>query len=498
VSQVPNVGDKQRLVGPGSGGGGGPSPAVTAPPEVREASELGVSLLYALGDHTHQSPTIYWPQTGAPNSNVVSNRDGWITVTTATTGATNFCTYDTLSTSTGLAGDWGTIAGGYENAAAEAFAFIGGGLNNESFNTADVICGGGSNVINLTGELDEGYNAILGGLNNVMDGAYCCAILGGRDNVITAGKTPRFSSILSGQENLIDAIDCDARGAASYAYMDGQSAFASGGVIPSPGFFQYSKVVISNQLVTSDPTEWSNLIQHSGITNLDLLDDHAYTCVIEFVSAIVGTTDQRSWVIMASVRKDAGVITVVGYTTMAEIGTAATSTFVVEVTNLVGLLVVRFRTGTVSVLTVNLCATLRMTEAISVAPLGRHHVHHPSPRHDVQGAAGSLRLHEPLPGRCLHDAHRAVHPGGRARPTGCPPARHPQGGLPQERWDLPHRRGRKRSEPIPGGRASRADVLVGHASDSRDQRRGELQVRLVLARADLRDRCRSAGPPSTV
>lgn len=379
MSQVPNVGDKQRLVGPGGGTpGGGPDPATTAPPEVREASELGTSLLYALENHTHQSPTIYWPQTGAPNSNVVSNRDGWITVTTATTGATNFCTYDPSSTSTGLAGDWGTISGGYENAAAEAFSFIGGGLNNESFNTADVICGGGSNVINPTGELDEGYNFIGGGLGNAMDGAYCCSILGGTDNVITAGNTPRFSSILSGQENVISAIDCDARGAAAFAYMDGQSSFASGGVVPKTGYFQYSKVVISAQAATSNPAEWFSLVQYAGSTNLDLLDDHAYTCVIEFVAAIVGTTDQRSWSIMASVRKDAGVVSVIGYTTMAEIGTPATSTFVVEVTSLVGILVVRFRTGTTSTITVNLCATLRMTEAISAA-LGKTSC--PPPKH---------------------------------------------------------------------------------------------------------------------
>lgn len=409
MSQVPNVGDKQRLVGPGGGTGGGPDPAILDPPEVRQVGEVGASLLYARQDHTHQSPVIYWTQTGSPNENVVSNRGFWITITPSTQGATNFCSYAPASTSAGLAGEFGTISGGSENAAGGDYAFIGGGAENVSTNTGDVICGGYGNVISLTAETDEGFNFIGGGLSNSMDGAYGCAVLCGSSNVITAGNTPRFSSVLSGEDNVIDAADCDARGAGSYAYMDGQSSFSSGGVVSTPGHFQYSKVVISNQIVTSDPAVWSNLIQYAGSTNLDLLDGHAYTCVIEFVAAIVGTTDQRSWVIMASVRKDAGVVSVVGYTTMAEIGTAATSTFIVEVTNLVGLLVVRFRTGTVSALIVNLCATLRMTEVISVAPLGGHHVQYPSASYHIQGAEGPPGLHEHLPGGFLHDPHRALH-----------------------------------------------------------------------------------------
>ncbi len=487
MSQVPNVGDKQRLVGPGGGTpGGGPDPATTAPPEVRQASEIGVSLLYARGDHTHQSPTIYWPQTGAPNDNVVSNRAGWATRTTSANGGTNFCTYDPASASTGLQGSWGTISGGNENEVDETYGFVGGGDNNRARNYADAIVGGQSNLIGA-GDPNEGYNFIGGGSKNEMSGARWCSVVAGRGNVILGTNTTDYSSILGGQNNVISSSWADARGNLALAYLDGQSSFASGSPDNNAGSHQYSKVVISSQLSTSDPLEWSNLSQ-VGTTNLNLLDEHAYTCIIEMVAAISGVAEYRSWSIMASVRKEAGVVTVVGYTTMAEIGTAATSTFVVEVTSSAGLLVVRFRTGTASPLIVNLCATLRMTEVISPGRLGRHHVHHASASNNLQGAEGSHGLHGAVPGAALHDTHRAVHGEDGPRPSGLPPVRHPQRGVPQERRGLPHRRGRQRREPFPGSRDPGADVRIGDAVDPRGEQLGELQVRHLLARPILRDR----------
>lgn len=77
----------------GSGGGGGPGPAVVAPPPTDIASVLGVSLLYARQDHTHETGLAVAVNGGAPSPNRAHTLNLTGTAITGLVSAAGVATY---------------------------------------------------------------------------------------------------------------------------------------------------------------------------------------------------------------------------------------------------------------------------------------------------------------------------------------------------------------------------------------------------------------------
>lgn len=370
MSSSPIFGDKQRMVGPASGGGGGgPDPATSPPPEVKQAGELGAVLRYALEDHTHQSPVVYWPQGLGPNDNVVSNRYGYITVTSSALGGTNFCSYEIDTFNSGLSGDFSVICGGYEN---------------RDDGSNDVICGGSFNSILF----DIGFecsSAIGGGTNNTVNYFLESAIAGGSYNTISGpeGYYGYAAFIGGGYFNEVTRSAGVAHGIFARSYMPGQMSFSSGGIrfaSVEPSEAQHSKVVVAGSTPGVAPNESVDLVQWVEATNsINLQASRAYMVNLDCVATRVGTTDQHNWTISASVRTDAlGTVLVKNQSTVYEYSDASAALYAITLSASGGDLVVTFETGAGNTHRVNVCCTVKLTEVISTGVLGRHHVQDPS------------------------------------------------------------------------------------------------------------------------
>lgn len=351
------------MVGPGSGNGTGPSPAVSAPPEVQESSVLGVETRYALEDHTHQSPTIYWPQGAGPNSNVVSNRFGYMTVTTATSGATNLCSYTLGYLGPGLAGDFGTISGGLEN---------------EADGECDTVAGGYFNIINPTATALPS-NVISGGAYNTITSFNIATIAGGFLNTVENPSDPTYEGaaafIGGGYQNQVYRSGGVAHGIAARAYMAGQMAFCSGGLqfdTQESSEAQYSKIVISGSTLGGIANESVDLTQWVETGNtLTLQADRAYMICLEVVATRVGSTDQHNWVIGVSARTNgAGAVTIKDQSTTYEYSDAGAALYTITVSASGTEIVVTFATGAGNTHQVNVVCTMRISEVLSVGILG--------------------------------------------------------------------------------------------------------------------------------
>lgn len=218
AGQVPDSGYKKDIVGPGSGGGGGASPATTAPPEVQAASVLGVSLLYARQDHTHQSPTVYLPSGAGISTNILGNRSANNAPTDlASIGIVNFGS-KTAGASTGVSGAYCSLLGGDRNSLTSGYGFLGGGRNNTVTANYAVLVGGNNNSILSTNTdstdsfigagdsnvIDDSIHAFIGGgSGNTNSGSYG-AIVGGENNSLAiSGAAPTRSFIGAGTTNVI-------------------------------------------------------------------------------------------------------------------------------------------------------------------------------------------------------------------------------------------------------------------------------------------------------
>ncbi len=391
TGSVPNVGDKQRLVGPvaeipppvdafrlradanpyltgdvtlASGtfitlGQAGQtitvncdlSPAVAPPPEVRQTSELGVSSLFALSDHTHQSPVIYWTQTGSPTDNIVSNRDTYITRTSSASGATNFCSYEAGSVIDGCQGSFATICGGTDCSAVCDFDFVGGGDANGSL-----------------GPFTAGYNCIVGGSGNSIIGASYCSVAGGAFNVIAQIDDPAeevFHAHASGSYNEVYRSGGTAGGIRARSYMAGEEAYACGSEVDEPAIAQDSRVVISGRTTSSGPNESVQLTQWTpALTNgLIFEPDRSFTGELRVVASDTAVADQASWIFGMSFRTDgAGVLTVLNTSAIYTSQTAGAVLWNVTFTALANQLIVTFFTGAGVTASVNVCATLFFTQ----------------------------------------------------------------------------------------------------------------------------------------
>jgi hypothetical protein len=337
VSQVPNLGDKLKLVGPvppattefrlradlnpyltgdvtlASGtyitlgqagqtitinysGPTPPDPADTAPPEVQETSVLGVSARYARQDHTHQSPTIYWPQGAGPNDNVVANRDSAPTRTPAASGATNFCNYAPASALDGATGVDCTISGGRDNSALSLYDAIGGGYVNATLDSTD----------------EQPANVICGGLTNNTLGFHHSSICGGSYNIINNPDDPTYEGfaacITGGSENEVYRSGGRSGGYQSSSYSVGEDSFACGSESGNHGESQDSRVVVAGSTPGSAPNESITLRQYIEPVPADnvvlMRADRCYVMQVRIVAADTASSSQAVWIYGVSARTD--------------------------------------------------------------------------------------------------------------------------------------------------------------------------------------------------
>lgn len=327
---------------------------------MQQTSVLGASLLYARMDHTHQSPTIYWPQGVGPNDNVVSNRDNFLTVTTATQGATNLASYNVGYIGNGAAGDFSTIGGGFEHEASGSYDTIAGGFQNGIGPTAtpdpaNAILGGSLNSI-----LSFNLSAISGGIantiNNALDGAY-------------EGSSAYIGGGFGNQVYLSGGV---AHGISARAYMAGQMAFSSGGIrfgAIERSESQYSHIVLANKTLGGLANESVQLVQWVEAGNTPSLQpNRCYTALLEVVATRVGTTDQHNWTIGVSARTDgAGAVTIKHQSTIYEYTDANAALYTITVTASGSDIVVTFATGAGNIHQVNVSCTMRLSEVITTA-----------------------------------------------------------------------------------------------------------------------------------
>ena len=330
------------------------SPAVAAPPEVRQTSELGVSSLFALADHTHQSPTIYWPQSGSPNDNVVSNRSAYITRTTSTQGATNFCSYPVGSIVDGAQGDFATIGGGYECSAVDNYSVVSGGFQNACLTT-----------------LTDGCNTISGGASNTTVGCSYCSIAGGVGNNITQFDDPTEEVLhahCSGSYGEVYRSGGSTAGVRARSYMAGEQAYACGSQADQPGYAQDSRVVISGRTPGSVANESVQLVQWTGAVTNGLLfqPDRAFTAELRVVAADTASANQASWVIGVSFRTNgAGVVSILSSSSIYSYQSAGSVLWNVVLTAVADELIVTFFTGAGVTAAVNVTAALLFTQVIN-------------------------------------------------------------------------------------------------------------------------------------
>lgn len=354
---------------PADGGGVVPSPAINPPPEVQAVSVLGVVDRYALEDHTHRSPTIYWGQGVGPTDAIVANRSSFITVTTAgLSGATNWCSYDPASTSAGLTGNFGTIGGGYENSAGGLYSAVLSGFQGLVDSEGSVVAGGSTNNIDSSSQYSfiggggfgqiiatraqSFYSVVSGGyFNSIFDSVYS-TVSGGDSNQITGSAAGNaVNTIGGGSSNQIVGVDGATipGGYLALCYVPGQMARAAGSVTGVVGESQGGDVQIDGSTPGLATNESVELVPRVTLTDKFLTRQNRVYTIMLIVSASRSTgTDTWSSVIMVSAYTSAlGVLTIIGQTTLSVLGTPATALYNVTVTAgaAPNRFVVTFRTG---------------------------------------------------------------------------------------------------------------------------------------------------------
>lgn len=160
-------GYKGQLVPPGIDTSIIPPPAENPPPEVQATSVLGIILRYALEDHTHRSPVIYWPQGAGATNNIKGNRLAANSPMGAgLSGAINLST-DTTALTTGVTANYAGLFAGDANQVSVPYSVILGGTGNtiSTALTGVFIGAGDANVA-------QGDNsAVVAGANNGAGGA---------------------------------------------------------------------------------------------------------------------------------------------------------------------------------------------------------------------------------------------------------------------------------------------------------------------------------------
>jgi len=144
---------------------------------------------------------------GAPNviagSSLNSVSNGVVGATIGGGGATN---YNGLSATNTVAGDFGTVSGGYNNTASALGATVGGGRNNTA-SAAPAFVGGGE--LNTASGLES---VAVGGYQNTASGTY--SMLGGGFNNSASGFA---STVAGGGANIAASDYCFAAGAGAQA-----------------------------------------------------------------------------------------------------------------------------------------------------------------------------------------------------------------------------------------------------------------------------------------
>jgi hypothetical protein len=132
-----------------------------------------------------------------------------------------------------------TIAGGFQNSAANAYTSIGGGGNNTNSGNTGTIAGGAYNVIGISSE-----SSIGGGIRNIIK------------------DTSDFSTIAGGESNLIDSYELYATISGGLSNYIGTTLAVEGGSVIAGGAF--NNVLDANQGFCTISGGYSNSISYDA------------------------------------------------------------------------------------------------------------------------------------------------------------------------------------------------------------------------------------------
>lgn len=265
--------------------------ATSAPPEVKQSSELGTSTAFALENHTHQSPLIYWPQGSGATDAIVANRPSSATPTASAPGIVDLGYYVSGS-ATGAQAEGSCVLGGQDCSAQGIFDVVCGGYQNESLSPLD----------------KPAANTLVGGyLNNITRAQYCI-VAGGYNNRIEnqddreAGL--KYACIYGGFTCQVWRSAGHAAGYLARSYTEGERSNASGNIYRTPGAAQFMETVISGKTEGADVKETVNLT--TWIDNVARLPsfeaNHSYLIRVEISAVDVRRLTHCAWIYVLRAR----------------------------------------------------------------------------------------------------------------------------------------------------------------------------------------------------
>ncbi len=225
------------------------------------------------------------------------------------------------------------IAGGQLNTASGAQSAVSGGDTNVAGGTGSVASGGYNNTLSATAARSD-YSGTLGGYQNTVGSSAAArfsAVIGGRANAINA----EYAAILAGRECTASGEASVAMGYGARATLPGQFSVA-GGYFSAAGDAQASQIVMRRQTTDATPTE---LRLGSALgTRLLLSNDSLYAFHILVAGRGTGSDTQRgAYEIKGAISVTAaGTAAIVGtptYTVLAEDDAAWDCTVAADTTN---------------------------------------------------------------------------------------------------------------------------------------------------------------------
>ena len=217
----------------------------------------------------------------------------------------------------GGGGDAGTAAN--RNVASGDYATVVGGRGNQATGIASFIGGGGFYGTGGNSNVASGIGSVIGGGwgNQVTNTA--SSVLGGAYNIATG----QYGSILSGQLGA-------SRSLLGYSVFSAVNPFSS-----TQGGSQTGIIIIAKQTTDATPSVLtSDATAGSGINQVILPNNSAYTFRGEIVSGVTGGGNSKSWTIEGLIKRGANAAstTLVGSTVTSNFADAGASTWTIALT----------------------------------------------------------------------------------------------------------------------------------------------------------------------
>lgn len=247
-----------------------------------------------------------------------------------------------------ITGRYSTIGGGNQNTASGVASTVGGGQINTASGAQSTVSGGDTNVAGGTASVVAGGAQIT--LSTTSARSDYAGALGGFQNTLGSGSAARFSGMLAGRSNTVNAEyaailagrECTASGEAAVAMGYGATASSPGQFAMASGYFsaagdaQASKYVMRRQTTDATPTEL-RLGSTLGFRLL-LSNDSLYAFHILVAGRGTGSDTQRGayeikGAISVTAAGSAAIVGTPTYTVLAEDDAAWDCAVVADTTN---------------------------------------------------------------------------------------------------------------------------------------------------------------------